>query len=133
MNLNCSLLQNEKQRKDYYNYDLIAISLNSVESINFSKINNCSDVVDSRKVLDGIKQFRKKFDGIIGIYTLFINGMNDTLENIEKLKMFLLETLPDHFSVSNYTLDGYEPVSESFMNKVKDSFRYVPFKVIYTF
>jgi hypothetical protein len=45
----------------------------------------------------------------------------------------LLEIIPDHFSVSNYTLDGFEPISKEFKEEVKQVFKDVPFKVIYMF
>lgn len=133
MYLNCELFQEEKLRNDFYENDLVAINLNSIDSIDFSKINKCSSTVNSFDVLEGIKEFRKKFKGNLGIYTLFLRGINDNLKNIELLKTFLLEIMPDHFSVSNYTLDGFEPISNEFKKKVKDTFRYLPFKVIYMF
>lgn len=133
MNLNCELFQEEKLRNDFYKSDLIAINLNSIDSFEFSKINKCSSAVNSFDVLEGIKEFRKRFKGNLGIYTLFLRGINDNRKTIEHLKTFLLEIMPDHFSVSNYTLDGFEPISDEFKKKVKDTFRYLPFKVIYMF
>ncbi len=131
--LNCALFQDVKIRKDFYKYDLVAINLNTVDPLNFSKINQCADSVDSEKVLAGIKEFRTKFNGNLGIYSLFLHGINDSSENLESLKMFLLKTIPDHFSISTYTLNGFEPISKEFKNKVKETFRYLPFKVYYRF
>ncbi|MFX1326780.1 MAG: hypothetical protein ACFE91_01370 [Promethearchaeota archaeon] len=131
--LNCELFQDVNLRKDFHKYDLVAINLNTVDPINFSKINQCSDSVDSKEVLEGIKEFRKKFNGNLGIYSLFLHGINDNRENLESLKIFLLKTMPDHFSISTYTLNGFEPISKEFKNQVKETFRYLPFKVYYRF
>jgi wyosine [tRNA(Phe)-imidazoG37] synthetase (radical SAM superfamily) len=131
--LNCALFEDEDIRKDFYDCDVVAINLNSVEPYNFSKINRCPEYVNSVDVLKGIEEFRKEFKGELGIYTMFLSGVNDNMRNVEELKDFLLKVLPDHYSVSNYTLNGFKPVSEKFKQDLEKELRYLPFKVIYTF
>ena len=84
-------------------------------------------------VLEGIIEFSKNFNGKLGIYTMFLKGINDNIKNVEKLKEFLLEVMPDHYSVSNYTLDGFEPVSKEFKEDLKEILENLPFNVIYMF
>ena len=112
---------------------MVAINLNSVDPTDFLKINKCPDYVNPIDVLNGIREFRKKFKGKLGIYTMFLSGINDQLENVENLKIFLLKVMPDHYSVSNYTLNGFKPVSGEFKKLLKENLRYLPFKVIYSF
>jgi wyosine [tRNA(Phe)-imidazoG37] synthetase (radical SAM superfamily) len=131
--LNCALFQEEELRKDFYECDLVAINLNTVSSFNFSKINKCPEFIVALDVLEGIKDFREKFKGNLGIYTMLLSGINDTEAEVEKLKRFLLEVMPDHFSVSNYTINGFKPISDKFKKYLEEAFRYVPFKVIYMF
>jgi len=107
--------------------------LNSVDLTNFLKINKCPKSVKCIDVLDGIKKFRGEFSGNLGIYTLFLKGINDNLKTVDNLKNYLLEVMPDHYSVSNYTLDGFEPVSDEFKKEVENILRDLPFKVIYMF
>ena len=133
MYLNCALFQDESLRRAFYECDLVAINLNSVDLRNFSKINKCPEYVNSIEVLEGIKEFRKEFNGNLGIYTLFLKGVNDNKKNVEDLKNYLLEVKPDHFSVSNYTLDGFKPCTDEFKELIKDMLKDVPFKVIYMF
>ena len=64
---------------------------------------------------------------------MFLKGINDTIRNVEKLKEFLLDVIPDHYSVSNYILDGFEPISEEFKEILRDKLDELPFKVIYMF
>ncbi len=64
---------------------------------------------------------------------MFLKGVNDKLENVEDLKIFLLKVRPDYYSVSNYTLNGYRPVSNNFKKEVEKSLKYLPFKVNYMF
>ncbi|MFW9880628.1 MAG: hypothetical protein ACFFG0_46765 [Candidatus Thorarchaeota archaeon] len=131
--LNCGIFQDKNIRKSFYDCDLVAINLNSVDHFQFTKINKCPESINPLEVLDGIIEFSKNFKGKLGIYTMFLKDINDTANNIEKLKDFLLEVMPDHFSVSNYTLDGFKPLSNEFKKELKKRFENLPFKVIYMF
>ncbi|GAH52591.1 unnamed protein product [marine sediment metagenome] len=64
---------------------------------------------------------------------MFLKGINDTMKNVESLKNFLLEVLPDSCSVSNYTLDGLKPVYDEFKKSLEESLKDLPFKVIFIF
>jgi wyosine [tRNA(Phe)-imidazoG37] synthetase (radical SAM superfamily) len=131
--LNCALFEEKETRKDFYGCDVVAINLNSVDLSEFLKINKCPDYVNPIDVLNGIKDFRREFKGKLGIYTMFLSGVNDTLENVENIKQFLLKVMPDHYSVSNYTLNGFKPVSEEFKKLLEEKIKFLPFKVIYSF
>lgn len=131
--LNCALFEDKEIRKDFYDCDVVAINLNSVDLNNFTKINKCPESVNPLDILKGIEEFRKEFEGKLGIYSMFLNGVNDNMRNVEELKNFLLKVMPDHYSVSNYTLNGFRPVSDNFKQKLEETLRYLPFRVIYTF
>ncbi len=131
--LNCGIFQDENFRNVFYGCDLVAINLNTVEHFQFSKINTCPEFINSKDVLEGIIEFSKNFKGKLGIYTMFLKGVNDNAKNIKRLKEFLLNVMPDHYSVSNYTLNGFEPVSTDFKEGVKEILEDLPFKVIYMF
>ena len=131
--LNCGIFQDEEIIKVFYECDLVAINLNTVEGIQFSKINKCSDSLNPFEVLKKILDFSKNFKGQLGIYTMFLKGINDTITNVKNLKDFLLQVEPDHVSVSNYTLDGFKPVSKEFQEEIKKILNDVPFKVIFMF
>ncbi|MFX0035164.1 MAG: hypothetical protein ACFE9I_05940 [Candidatus Hermodarchaeota archaeon] len=133
MNLNCALFQDENLRNYLYKCDLVAINLNSIELLNFSKINKCPESANPIEILDGIKEFRRNFDGNLGIYILFIRGVNDNTKTLEHLKKYLLELMPDHCSISNYVLNGFKPITDKFKLVLKESLKDLPFKVIYTF
>jgi len=131
--LNCGIFQDIEVRNVFNGCDLVAINLNTVDDFHFSKINKCPDSLDPKELLEGILKFSKKFKGKLGIYTMFLKGINDNVRTVEKLKEFLLTVKPDHFSISNYTLDGFEPVSEEFKEILKKKLANLPFKVIYMF
>ena len=131
--LNCGIFQDEEVIKSFYDCDLVAINLNTIEGRQFSKINKCPETVNPFLILQRILDFSKTFEGKLGIYTMFLRGINDTAKNVKNLKEFLLEVMPDHFSVSNYTLDGFEPVSKEFKEELKEILKNVPFKIIFMF
>ena len=131
--LNCAIFQDEIIREDFYGCDLVAINLNSIDPLNFSKINKCPESTKSIEVLEGIKEFNNNFKGKLGIYTMFLSGINDNIKNIEDLRKFLLEVMPDYYSISNYTLDGFKPVSDEFKKLLEEILKDIPFKVIYMF
>jgi hypothetical protein len=131
--LNCGIFQDKEARNVFNECDLVAINLNTVADFHFSKINKCAKSIEPKEILEGILKFSKKFKGKLGIYTMFLKGINDNISNVEKLKEFLLTLKPDHFSVSNYTLDGFEPISEGFKQELKEKLANLPFKVIYMF
>ncbi|MFX0041696.1 MAG: hypothetical protein ACFE8L_02185 [Candidatus Hodarchaeota archaeon] len=131
--LNCAVFQDKSIRENFYGCDLVAINLNSVDPFYFSKINKCPESTKSKDVLEGIIEFSYNFKGKLGIYTMFLSGINDTIKNIEDLREFLLEIMPDYYSITNYTRDGFKPVSDEFKEILEDILRDVPFKVVYMF
>ncbi len=131
--LNCGIFQDENFRKVFCECDLVAINLNTVDTLHFSKINKCSESINSKEVLEGIIEFGKNFKGKLGIYTMFLRGINDNVKNVEALKDYLLKVMPDYYSVSNYTLDGFKPVTKRFKEEIKEVLEKLPFNVMYMF
>ena len=131
--LNCGIFQDEDIRNIFYDCDLVAINLNTADYFQFSKINKCPEAINYMDVLEGIIEFSRKYKGKLGIYTMFLKGINDNISNVEKLKDLLLKVMPDYYSVSNYTLDGFEPVSKDFQDDLKKRLEKLPFNVIYMF
>lgn len=131
--LNCAIFEDEIIREDFYGCDLVAINLNSVDPLNFTKINKCPESTKPIEVLEGIKEFSNHFKGKLGIYTMFLSSINDNIKNIEGLRKFLLEVMPDYYSISNYTLDGFKPVSDEFKKLLEEILKDLPFKVVYMF
>lgn len=131
--LNCGIFQDIDILNMFYECDLVAINLNTVDTINFSKINKCPENIDASDILEGIIEFSSHFKGKMGMYTMFLKGINDNFIIVDKLKRFLLKVMPDYYSVSNYTLDGFEPVSREFKEELKEKLDELPFNVMYMF
>jgi len=131
--VNCSLLQHPKVRKVLSSCNLIVINLNTINPSTFSKACVCNEDVNVQDIMDGIKSFRKEFNGYFSIYTMFLKDINDNLEDVIALKNYLLEVNPDHFSVNIFTGKGFEPVSDEFKTRVKEILNTLPIEVSFTF
>lgn len=130
---NSILFQRKDVRGDLQGYDLIAINLNSMDESNFSKLCGCNEPVKLKDVKKGIKEFAKDFKGQLFIYTMFLKGVNDTIENARELKDFMLEIQPKSFSMGEYLEGGFESISQDFKTYIKESFKAVPFDISFKF
>jgi len=117
---NSTLFQREDVREDLQECDLLAINLNSMDESNFMKL---------KDIKMGIKEFAKDFHGHLFIYTMFLKGVNDTIENVNELKDFMEEIQPDSFSIGEYIEEGFESLSQKFKNYIKESFQELPFEI----
>ncbi|MFX1494039.1 MAG: hypothetical protein ACFFBZ_07135 [Promethearchaeota archaeon] len=131
--VNCSLLQHVKVRKVLSSCNLIVINLNTINPSTFHKACICNEDINVQDIMDGIKSFRKEFNGYFSIYTMFLKDINDNLEDVIALKNYLLEVNPDHFSVNVFTGKGFGPVSNGFKKRVKEILKNLPFEVSFTF
>jgi len=131
--VNCSLLQHTKVRKVLSSCNLIVINLNTVNPSTFHKACICNEDANVQDIMDGIRSFRKEFDGYFSIYTMFLKDINDNLEDVIELKKYLLEVTPDHFSVNIFTGKDFKPVSDEFKMRVKEILNNLPFDLSFTF
>ncbi len=131
--VNCLLLQHAKVRKALSSCNLIVINLNTINPSTFYKACVCNEDANVQDIMDGIRSFRKEFNGYFSIYTMFLKDINDNLEDVIALKNYLLEVNPDHFSVNIFTGKDFEPVSDKFKMKVKEILNNLPFEVSFTF
>jgi wyosine [tRNA(Phe)-imidazoG37] synthetase (radical SAM superfamily) len=123
--INASLFVYENVRKAFLSYDLVVINLNSVVQTNFYQSCICNEDWDIEEILNGVRLF--------SIYTMLLKGINEKLEDVVRLKSFLLEVKPNHLSVNTFNRCGFEPVSDEFKDRVKETLQDLPFKVSFTF
>jgi len=126
---NSTLFQREDVREDLQECDLLAINLNSMDESNFTKVCACNEPVKLKDIKMGIREFAKDFHGHLFIYTMFLKGVNDTIENVNELKDFMEEIQPDSFSIGEYIEEGFESLSQKFKNYIKESFQELPFEI----
>jgi wyosine [tRNA(Phe)-imidazoG37] synthetase (radical SAM superfamily) len=92
---NGSLLYEEEVRNDLLSADLVLPSLDSVTPAIFKKISRPHPKLSVEKVIEGLVEFRKVYKGQIWLEILFCKGVNDTPEELQKIKGVVEQIQPD--------------------------------------
>jgi len=132
---NSLLFQYEEIPKSLSSCDVIAINLNCVSSGKCSKICvfNENEKLTSQKMLNGIRDFKKNFNGYLSIYTILLGGINDSVEDIKALRDFISELKPDQITLGELKGKAYKSISEEFKSFVENYFSDLPFDVSFNF
>lgn len=92
---NGSLLYDPAVRKDLLAADVVLPSMDAVSSEIFNKINRPVPGFSVEKMMDGLVEFRKFFKGQIWLEILFCKGVNDTREELHRMKEAVESIRPD--------------------------------------
>jgi wyosine [tRNA(Phe)-imidazoG37] synthetase (radical SAM superfamily) len=82
---NSSLFFKEEVREELKYADLIVPSLDAVTKETFERINRPHKEITVEKIIDGLKKFRKIFDGEIWVEVMLVKGINDGLKEMERM------------------------------------------------
>ena len=97
---NGSLLYEEEVRQDLLSVDLVLPSLDAVSSEVFRKINRPRKGFSVEKVIEGLVEFRKVYKGQIWLEILFCKGVNDSKEELERMKKTVERIAPDRIHLN---------------------------------
>jgi wyosine [tRNA(Phe)-imidazoG37] synthetase (radical SAM superfamily) len=97
---NGSLLYKEKVRKDLLRADIVLPSLDAVSSEVFMRINRPHRSISVEKVIGGMVEFRKVYKGQVWLEVLFCKGVNDTPEELQKMKETIDRIQPDRIHLN---------------------------------
>ncbi len=78
--------------------DIVKLSLDAVDPDLFKKVDRPINI-DIKQIINGIKDFRKIFKGELIIEILIVKYVNDTEENILKIRDILSEIKPDRVDI----------------------------------
>ena len=92
---NGSLLWKKSVREDLLQADVVLPSLNGVSPEVFRKINRFHKDLSAKKVIEGMVEFRKIYRGKIWLEILFCRGVNDTPDELQRLKEAIEQIRPD--------------------------------------
>jgi len=92
---NGSLLYLEEVRKDLLKADVILPSLDAVSPEVFLKINRPPKDFSLEKVIEGLIEFRKIYRGQIWLEILFCKGVNDSREELHRMRETVDRIRPD--------------------------------------
>lgn len=123
---NGSLLSLEEVREDLRNADVVLPSLDAVTEEVFLKVNRPLPFFSIEKVIEGLIQFRKIYEGRIWLEILFCKGVNDAWEEILKMREVIDQIQPDQIHLNTVVRPPSEkwasPLNQEEMEKIKDLF-----------
>jgi len=122
---NGSTIDKKQVQEALKKFDVVKLSLDCATKKCFKKLDRNDDSVDLESIKKGMLEFRRVYKGNLQIEILFVEGLNDKLEEIEKLNEFLLELKPDAIDLS--TIDrppafDVKPLSFDKMHTIAKSF-----------
>ncbi|WP_319541662.1 radical SAM protein [uncultured Pseudodesulfovibrio sp.] len=103
---NASLIGNPEVRRELALADVVLPSLDSLLDDEFTRVNRPCKGFSPQGIADGLLEFRKEFNGKIFLEILLAEGINDTNENLGRLKNFCKRLAPDRVDVVTLTRPG---------------------------
>ncbi len=97
---NSTLLSNKSVRDALSHADLVVPSLDAVTQDIFERMNRPHPTLKVRQVIEGLKKFRREFNGKIWLEILFVKGVNDSQAHLKKLKKIVSEIDPDKIQLN---------------------------------
>jgi len=92
---NGSLLYGEEVRQDLLRADVVLPSLDAASPEVFDRVNRPLPQFSVEKVIEGLVEFRKVYYGQIWLEVLFCKGINDSKEELLKMKQSIDRIRPD--------------------------------------
>lgn len=123
---NSSLLYQDNVKEALLLTDVVLPSLDTVNPSCFAYLNRPHPALDLKKIIQGLIDFRKAFAGQIWLEILFCRGVNDTSDEINKLKEAIKLINPDKIQLNTLDRppaeDSVSPLSLEQLEQIKHFF-----------
>lgn len=123
---NGSLLYEEGVRQDLLRADIVLPSLDAVSPEVFNKVNRPLSGFSVEKVIEGLVEFRKVYKGQIWLEVLFCKGINDSKEELLRMKKAIDRIQPDLIHLNTVVRPPSEkwvvPLDQKEMERIKTFF-----------
>ncbi|GAB6074741.1 radical SAM protein [Nautilia lithotrophica] len=97
---NSSTIHNKNIQNTLCKFDIVKLSLDAVTPKIFKKIDRPHKSIDIDKIIEGMIEFRKIYEGELIIEILVVKGINDKEEEFEKINEVLRNIKPDRVDIS---------------------------------
>jgi wyosine [tRNA(Phe)-imidazoG37] synthetase (radical SAM superfamily) len=91
---NSSIIWRDDVQQDLQKADWICLKVDAVTTDIWEKINRPGEEIKLDKVLEGIREFAKSFQGELTTETMLIRGVNDDRREVRRIADFLAESKP---------------------------------------
>ena len=103
---NSSLLFDPQVREELADADAVLPSLDTLVPKELKHLNRPHPDIDVETLRSGLLKFRSGYGGRLFLEVLLVAGVNDTRENLSRLREFCLELKPDRVDVVTMTRPG---------------------------
>ncbi|MEK6727952.1 MAG: radical SAM protein [Candidatus Omnitrophota bacterium] len=121
---NATLLGDSKVRQALCGADLLIPSLDAVSPEIFKKINRPHEGINLEDIIRGLIALRKEFQGKIWLEVMLVKGVNDSLQEIKRLKEIAEKINPDKIQLNSPVRTtaekGVFPVNKDKLEKIKE-------------
>ena len=100
---NGSLLYLREVRQELRDADIVLPSLDAANEMTFRRVNRPHRMLEHRKLVEGLKAFRKEYQGEIWLEVMVLEGINDSDEHVTALSNLIKEISPDMVNVNTPT------------------------------
>ena len=111
---NGALLSEPEVRTALAQVDLVVPSLDAGDAETFEKINRPCPEITFESVVEGLKAFRREFNGRMDLEVFLVSGINDSESQVRKIKAIADEIGPDHIEINTAT----RPTAEKYVHAV---------------
>lgn len=98
---NGTLFYREDVRRDAAFADVVMPSLDAVSTAVFGKVNRPEASLDNKKIIDGLCEFRREYNGQIWLEFFVVPGVNDSAEELELIKNAVRRIKPDRLQLNS--------------------------------
>jgi wyosine [tRNA(Phe)-imidazoG37] synthetase (radical SAM superfamily) len=123
---NSSSLWIEEVRNDLFNADVVLPSLDAASDEVFKSINRPQSGIGLGLIIEGIKHFRNQYEGSIWLEIMLIKGVNDTPDELQKLRFITNDLKVDKIHLNTVTRPPSEkdagPLNREEIEKVRKFF-----------
>jgi len=131
---NSSLLYRTDVRKGLLEADIIYPSLDAVSEDIFSKMMRPITGTKPEKIIEAITALRQEYSGKLCLEIFIISGLNDTEEELGKLRQACIKINPDEINLNHLDRPGAEqwvrPLDSERMEQIKQYFNPMPVKIV---
>lgn len=123
---NSSLLGVEEVRNDLLGADVVLPSLDAASQEIFNRVNRPQVGIQLQNIIQGLEAFRKQYSGLIWLEIMLINELNDTPDELGKLRTLVNHLKPDKIHLNTVTRPPSEketrPLDERKLEKIRKMF-----------
>jgi wyosine [tRNA(Phe)-imidazoG37] synthetase (radical SAM superfamily) len=119
---------------EFLSCDLIMPSMDAISDDAFQIINRPHNTIRTENIIEGLVSFRKKYTNLFWLEIFFVEGINDTASELEKLRDACLRINPDMIHLNSLdrtgVVDWLKKVPTEKLNEIARYFHPLPVQIV---